>query len=143
LLHPAYFLNLTGMKQNQTLPKKRFAIFQSFVFAISGLIKAFLLENNMKIHFVAASASVALGIWLHIGFLEWAMIVICIAMVISFELMNTAVEKICDRISTEIHPLTKLIKDISAAAVLVVSLASLVTGLLIFVPKLLNQIYSV
>jgi diacylglycerol kinase len=131
------------MKQSQLLPKKRFAILQSFVYAISGLIRAFLLENNMKIHLLAAIASVGLGIWLHIHFVEWALIVICIALVIAFELMNTAVEKICDRISTDVHPLTKFIKDVSAAAVLVVSIASLITGLLIFVPKLIHQIYNV
>jgi diacylglycerol kinase len=129
------------MKQNQTLPNRKFAILQSFGYAMAGLIKAFLLENNMKIHVLAAIVSVVLGVWLHISFLEWAMIVICIAMVISFELMNTAVEKICDRISKDIHPLTKFIKDVSAAAVLVVSIASLAAGLLIFIPKLLHQIY--
>lgn len=131
------------MKQVQQTFNKKHSIIQSFGFAINGFIRAFLLENNMKIHVAAAIVAVALGIWLHVSFIEWALLAICIAMVISFELMNTAVEKICDRISTEQHPLTKLIKDVSAAAVLVVSIGSLIVGLFIFIPKLFHQIYTV
>ena len=59
-------------------------------------------------------------------------------LVLSLELMNTAIEKICDLISKDIHPVIKVVKDISAAAVLIAAIGSLFTGAIIFLPKLLN-----
>ena len=59
-------------------------------------------------------------------------------LVLSLELMNTAIEKICDLITKDIHPVIKVVKDISAAAVLIAAIGSLFTGAIIFLPKLLN-----
>jgi diacylglycerol kinase len=127
--------------KQQTDKQANHSLFSSFGFAFSGLIKAFLIESNLKIHVAAGISAAGLAYWLNFSFIEWAVLIICIGIVIAFELMNTAVELVCNRISTDHHPLTGLIKDLSAAAVLVVSIASAVVGFILFVPKFLDKIY--
>ena len=73
----------------------------------------------------------ALAVW------EWVAITFCIGLVLSAECMNTALERLADRVSLETHPLIKHAKDCGSAAVLVVALMSAVVGGLVFVPKLL------
>ena len=79
-----------------------------------------------------------LGGVLKINSIEWLIILGCSMLVLSLELMNTAIEKICDLITKDIHPVIKVVKDISAAAVLIAAIGSLFTGVIIFLPKLLN-----
>jgi diacylglycerol kinase len=54
------------------------------------------------------------------------------------ELLNTAIEKICNLITKDIHPVIKVIKDIAAAAVLIVALGRFICGIIIFLPKILE-----
>ncbi len=126
----------------QIYQQRRYSFIRSLGFAMKGIIKAFVYENNFKIHVAAGFAAGMLGHWLRLSLLEWAILIICIGAVIAFELVNTVVELVCNRISTDHHPLTGLIKDLSAAAVLVVSITSAIIGLLLFVPKLLDKIYG-
>ena len=83
---------------------------------------------------------VALGVVLHISAMEWLFVAGCSMLVLSMELINTAIENVCNLISTEYHPLIKIIKDVSAAAVLVSAIGSIVTGSIIFLPKIIHQI---
>ena len=106
-------------------------------YALQGFLAALRSERNMRFHLVAAMLVVAAGIWLSISKVEWLIIILCIALVLSFELMNTAIEQLCNIVTIEKHSAIKIVKDIAAAAVLVVSVASAVIGLLIFAPKLL------
>ena len=59
-------------------------------------------------------------------------------LVLGLELLNTAVEHLCDTITKDFHPAIKIIKDASAAAVLIVAAGSVVTGIMIFLPKIIN-----
>ena len=110
---------------------------KSFKFAIEGVISFFKTEHNAWIHCVAAVAVVCAGFILKIDKYEWCWIIISIALVFIFEMINTAIEIICDVVSPEINPQIKRIKDIAAGAVLVASLAAVAIGLIIFVPKLI------
>ncbi len=67
-------------------------------------------------------------------------LLLCTGLVISLEMLNSAIERICNMYTTEFHPAIKIIKDIAAAAVLWSALISLVVGLLIFLPYLLRLI---
>jgi undecaprenol kinase/diacylglycerol kinase (ATP) len=78
------------------------------------------------------------GCFFAINTTEWLFIIGCTMLVLSLELINTAIEHVCDTITTEIHPAIKIIKDASAAAVLLVAVGSVATGLIIFLPKILN-----
>jgi diacylglycerol kinase len=68
---------------------------------------------------------------------EWLTVIIVTAMVWAAEIFNTVVEKIMDHITPEQHPGVKVIKDLSAAAVLVTAIAALIAGLIIFIPKII------
>ena len=67
---------------------------------------------------------------------EWTAICLCIGLVVSAELFNTAIERLVDLVSPQRHPLAGQVKDIAAGAVLVCALAAIAVGLIIFVPYL-------
>lgn len=110
--------------------------FNSFRFAAKGLRESFKSELNFKIHFIAAVLVVVLGCYVDISALEWLAVVICIGSVLAAELINTAIETLVDLVSPAYNPKAGMVKDVAAAAVLVVAVMSLVVGLIIFVPKI-------
>lgn len=107
----------------------------SFRFAFTGIAESFRQQTNMQIHTVAAIVAIGLSFWLEINAVEWTCIIFSCALVICLELMNTAIERICDFIEPKRNEKIRIIKDISAAAVLVASIAALITGGIIFIPK--------
>ncbi len=110
--------------------------FKSFGFAIKGLRQTFKSELNFKFHLFAAALVMSLGWYFEISLSEWIALTICIGVVLAAELANTAMEILVDLVSPEFNAKAGLVKDIAAAAVLVVALMSLVVGLIIFVPKI-------
>ena len=99
-------------------------------------------QHNARIHIVFASIVVAMGLWLGLEPLAWAVIVLTIAMVFTAEFINTAIEAVVDLASPLQHPLAKVGKDVGAGAVLVAALASIVIGLLILGPPLWARLVS-
>src|SRR5687767_10649000 len=89
-----------------------------FVFAFSCLIQAFKGETNLRIQVVAAFIAIAGGIYFCITPAEWLAVSVSIVLVITLELVNSAVEKLCDLVMPQQHPKIKYIKDVMAAAVL-------------------------
>ena len=79
------------------------------------------------------------GIFLKISTTEWLFIISCSALVLSIELINTAMEFLCDMVSKEIHPSIKIIKDLGAAAVLLIAAGSVIIGIMIFLPKIIAR----
>ena len=110
---------------------------KSFVYAFAGIVTFFRYERNGKIQLLAAVIATIAGGLLKISMHEWMWLCACIATVLSFEMMNSVIEKICNLVQPEYHPAVKVIKDIAAAAVLLFSIASAVIGSLIFLPKIL------
>lgn len=106
----------------------------SFKFAYEGIISALKEEPNLKIHAGIAVLVLFLAWFLNISRGEWLVLVVTIGVVISLELTNTAIEAVVDSFTSENHPGAKKAKDISAGAVLVVSIMAVVVGLLIFLP---------
>jgi diacylglycerol kinase len=84
--------------------------------------------------------SIIAGILLKISNYEWIAIIIMIGLVASTELINTSIEAVVDLTTTRQHPFAKIAKDSSSAAVLVFTIAAFITGLIIFVPKILELI---
>ena len=79
------------------------------------------------------------GFIFHLSVMEWFICILLFALVISLELVNTAIEAVVDLCTpSEIHPLAKTAKDTAAGAVLVSAMASVIVGLMIFIPKLFN-----
>ena len=112
----------------------------TFIHAARGIGHAFRKETNFRIHVLALTLVIVLGVVLQISTIEWLFVAGCSMLVLSMELMNTAIENMCNLISEEYHPLIKIIKDVAAAAVLVSAIGSIITGLIIFLPKIFFQI---
>ncbi len=83
---------------------------------------------------------IIMGIILKISTTEWCICIVLFGLVISLELVNTAIETVVDIAMPEINEKAKKAKDISASAVLVSAIASAVIGFIIFLPKILNLI---
>jgi diacylglycerol kinase len=117
-------------------------IIKSFAFAWNGLKICFISETNFKVHLLLAIIAVSFGIGFSISGTEWLALLFCIAFVLVMEMMNTAIEKLCDVVHKDFHPGIKKVKDIAAGAVLVAATGALITGLFIFLPKIIISIKS-
>lgn len=112
---------------------------RSLSYAWQGLNQFFLRERNGQIQGVIALLVIITGAFFGISRMEWLALLVCTGLVISLEMLNSAIEKICNLYTPEYHPAVKLIKDIAAAAVLWSAAIAAVVGLLIFVPYLLRS----
>ncbi|SMC62785.1 diacylglycerol kinase [Pedobacter africanus] len=110
---------------------------KSFGYAFSGLGHAIKTQLNFRVHLLALALVTASGYWIKLTITEWLWIIGAAGMVLVTELLNTAIEVLTDLVSPELHPKAKIIKDVSAAAVLVAALTAVAIGLIILIPKLL------
>ncbi len=108
----------------------------AFGHAFSGFLAAFKAEAHLKIHVLATILVIACGVYFKISKLEWLIVIICCGLVIAAELFNTAIENLCNVISSQHHPTIKFIKDVSAAAVLILCVMSVIIAVLIFGQKI-------
>jgi diacylglycerol kinase len=93
-------------------------------------------QRNAWIHAVISTVVFVLGLWLGLGRMEWAIILLTVAVVWMAEFVNTALEAVVDLASPDLHPLAKVGKDVAAAAVLVGAVTAVLVGLLILGPPL-------
>lgn len=108
---------------------------QGFQYAFNGM-RILITERNIKFHLVAAVAIIAASIYFELNRLEWVIILLCIGIVLSVEALNTSIEMLCDYIQPEHDSKIGLIKDVAAAAVLIVAILSVIIGIMIFLPKI-------
>ena len=120
--------------------KKTKKLINSFKYAISGIITSFRTERNMKIHILVMILVIIAGIVFKLSLLDWIILVIMFGLVISAELFNTAIETTIDMITKEKNEKAKIAKDVAAGAVLVLAIVSVIVGLIIFIPKILDFI---
>lgn len=124
------------MSKNQIKNKNN--LINSFRCAFRGIKTSSVSGRNILIHYTIALIVIVLGIFLKISPKEWIICIILFAIVISMEMINTAVETIVDLVSPQINPLAERIKNISAGAVLILAIAAAAVGLIIFIPKILH-----
>ena len=120
--------------------KEKFSLkkrIKSFTYAFSGIIKSIKNEHNIRIHILLLIVAIIIAMMLKINYLEWCLLFIVIAMVITAELFNSAIEKLADIVNPDWNKKVMLLKDYSAGAVLVTAIVSLIVGCLIFVPKII------
>lgn len=122
----------------RTMQNKSESLVSSFRFAIMGIMSAFRSERNMWIHLAVGVLAVLAGTLLRISHLEWSLVIFSIALVFTTELINTALEYLVNLIKEERNESVRIIKDISAAVVFVAALAAAATGLIVFLPKILE-----
>ena len=134
-------MDLQDNKNNKRKWKNRDVI-SSLEFALTGIFTAFKEEKNMRSHVLSAVAAIIAGLIFRISATEWLFLLLSIFLVIAFEIMNSAVENVVD-LASDYHfsMRAKNAKDMAAGAVLVVSGFAVVTGLIIFVPKIWDWIF--
>ncbi|WP_036499159.1 diacylglycerol kinase family protein [[Mycoplasma] testudinis] len=122
-------------KNRESIWKK---IRYKFSHAFSGFFFALKEEVSLVIHVIIALIVLIISAILHnqMSYIDWAIIVLVIGFVISMELLNTAIENLVDTVSFKFNINAKKIKDISAAATLILAIVAIIVGLLILVPKI-------
>ncbi len=114
---------------------KRGSFISSFNFAVQGIISSLKTERNMKFHYIAAIAVIIISLFFKITKTEFIQLLFAITLVISLELVNTAIERTIDIHVHEYNPIAKLAKDVAAGAVLIAAINALITAYLIFYDK--------
>ena len=130
-------LQSTQIKALQSIMKRQQSLLKSFANAFAGIGYFFANDRNGRIHLAITLTVLAAGLAFQILPIEWIVILLCIALVISLEMLNSALEKLCDMVQPNYHATIKVIKDVSAGAVLVATIISVVIGIIIFLPKAL------
>jgi diacylglycerol kinase len=123
----------TDQRERGALARER----RSFGFAFAGLRHAWATQPHLRIHLGIALLALLLAWALALTPPEWAVVLAMITLVLALELLNTAVESTVDLASPDYHPLAKVAKDVTAGAVLVASIGSVLVAVALFVPRLL------
>lgn len=104
----------------------------AFGYAFSGIYQSFRQEIHLQLHAIIALLVIGLAVFLDVSKMEWIILVLAITLVIAFEMLNSAIEKLCNIVMPEKDPRIKYIKDVSAGAVLVVCVFAVAAGLIVF-----------
>jgi len=115
---------------------KRQPLIAAFRYAANGILWFFKLERNAKIHFVCTILVMVTGIGLSVNRTEWLLLTFAIILVWVVEMLNSAIELLCDFVQPERHASIKIVKDLAAGAVLLAAIGSLIIGGVVFLPKI-------
>lgn len=114
----------------------RHSIVRSFYVAGKGFLSALRNERNVRVTMAMTALAVALALYFRLSSLEWCVVLICCALVVTTELLNTAIEAVTDLACSEQHPLAACAKDTAAGASFAASCFSIVMGVFIFGPRI-------
>ncbi|KRL83978.1 diacylglycerol kinase [Ligilactobacillus apodemi DSM 16634 = JCM 16172] len=137
-------MDLNDKEQKTTVNNwKNRHFFQSLRYAIIGLKTAYREERNLRFHVSAITLVVIMGLAFNVTIGEWLWLFLSIFLVVSSEVWNSAIENVVDLATNyKRHPLAKKAKDMAAAAVLLAAIFSVITGLLIFGPKIWQLLFN-
>ena len=132
---------MDSQDNNQRKWKNRDLV-SSLEFALTGIFTAIKEERNMQKHALSALLVVIAGFVFQVSAVEWLFFLLSVFLVVSFEIINSAIENVVD-LASDYHfsMLAKNAKDMAAGAVLVISGFAVITGLIIFVPKIWDWIF--
>ncbi len=122
---------------------KASGLLESVRYASAGIYFMLRTQRNMRIHTAVGFSALALAVWLGVGPLELAAIIIVSSLVVICEMFNTAVENAVDLATHRRHPLAKAAKDVAAAAVLSSSLTAVLVGVLVLGPRLWERLSGI
>jgi diacylglycerol kinase len=114
------------------------SLIRSFGFALEGVSYLIRTQRNARIELTVGVVVLVVAVWFRVTTVEWAVLVLTIAMVLALEALNTALELAVTLASPERHPLAKAAKDVSAAMVLIAAVAAVVVGVVVMGPRLLS-----
>ncbi|HHY38217.1 MAG TPA: diacylglycerol kinase family protein [Clostridia bacterium] len=116
-----------------SLPRR--SLGESFIYAVEGLSYAWWTQRNMRIHTLAALFVGWAGYLVRLGVYEWLFVLSAIDLVITAEMVNTAIEGACDLASGRYSPVARMAKNVAAGGVLVSAAFSVIVAAVVFVPK--------
>lgn len=111
---------------------------RGFGYAFSGIGHTIVTQRNMKVHLIVAAIALILCAVLQCTATEWALVITFIALVFAAEIFNTAIEAMIDLVSPEYSLKAKFAKDAAAGAVLVLAIAAVAVGLIIYISALMR-----
>jgi diacylglycerol kinase (ATP) len=111
----------------------------SLGYAVSGCLYMLRWQKNTRILSVVTIAVIIMGLWLQVDLLSWAVLILTMAVVWMAEFLNAAIEAVVNLVTAEYHPMAKVAKDVAAGAVLLGAGASVLIGMAIFLPPLLEK----
>ncbi|MDR2465044.1 MAG: diacylglycerol kinase family protein [Streptococcaceae bacterium] len=127
-----------GLDENKRKFKNRDFI-SSFEFALTGIKTVFKEERNMRKHAMSGSAALVAGFVFKLNRYEWLWLLLIIALILIMETWNTVAENIVDlAVDYHFHPLAKIAKDMAAGAVLMTSIFAGISGIILFLPKMIS-----
>jgi len=112
-------------------------LIKSFGYALRGIRVFITNEQNARVHLLAFCCVIVAGFVFKLAPSEWINVIIVSGIVFSAEAINSSIEELSDAVSPERNPKIKLVKDLAAGAVLLAAFTALITGLIIFVPKII------
>lgn len=113
---------------------------RSFSHAMNGLKILLREEHNARIHLAVAIVVIVAGIFVGLSITEWIIITILIGFVFAMEIVNSAIENLCDLICPEQNEKIKKIKDLAASAVFVAAMISIIAGIVLFLSKIVQML---
>lgn len=123
-------------------PRAQGSFVSGMLHAIHGVMHVVKHERNARVHLLFAVAAALLGLLLDLSNNELAAVFFAIIIVFLSEIFNTAIERTLDLIDIEENPRIKIIKDMSAGAVLVAAVAAVLIGFTIFTPYVLRTLWA-
>ncbi len=112
----------------------------SFHYALLGLADAWKNERNMKIHTIATMVAVAAAFVLGFERWEWLFMLSAVFLVLTMEMLNTALERVVDLFTMEFHPLARLAKNAAAGAALLAAIYAMAVAVIIFLPRISERV---
>ena len=111
-------------------------VMQTFMNSLNG-IRCYARDGkSIILYLVGVILEILFAIIFNVNGLEWILIVVMLGVILSVELLNTAIEAVCDAVSKEFNPYIKIAKDCGSAATFVVSIVVVILNLIIFIPKI-------
>ena len=118
------------------------AFMRSVGYAVEGIVYAMRTQRHIRFHLIAIVLVCIAAAWVRLSPLEWALLLIMCAVVLSLEMLNTAIELTVDRMGLERHPLAKAAKDVAAGAVLLAVVFAIVVGILLLGPPIWQRLFG-
>lgn len=109
----------------------------SFKHARDGIWHAWVTQPNFRVHLTFSILAIVLALLLGLDHWEWMVLAMTITLGLVIEMLNTAVESVVDLVSTEWRMSAKTAKDVSAGAMLIYAIGSVVVAALLFLPKII------
>jgi diacylglycerol kinase len=123
-------------------PQAQTNFLHSFAHALHGVLHVIKHEKNARIHLGFAIVAFGSGEWLGVSNAELAAVFFAVVIVFLAEMFNTAIERTLDLIDVRDNPRIKLIKDMSAGAVLIAAVAAVMVGIVVYVPYVLRWLWA-